>query len=401
MTEIRRRTALLFEILLAAALLFAAAACSSGPETKPTDGSPEAARQPAKVFAAYEHLERRARWLPADTQLVAVGDASYLWEFFAELVPPADGQASDKSVRAELLRQKLSKVWSDRVQIDLTAADSVVMGAGEERMALILDGKFSAPPAAERLQVNGYEVYRLQKPFEGAFQNEVLQMMASQVDLYMVMLEEPAGVAIFIDEGAVDRATTRVKAGLGSLAKTERLAEFKSLFALTKQARLVVAGAGAPPPEEAAQLDEQWAEPSSVESADQAVFAMGPNLQTSFRGSEQALDDIEAEIQDDIEAFRRNLEAMQTSYGAQSLLQGSASAVIAYLGESYVNALQKKRTDSTLTYRMPLPQSRSSAVLAGLLGLGLTDWLQMRGAALLRPRSPDEADKSAREVHEK
>ncbi len=397
MNACRHRFARLLCVALACVVSVAlgTAGCSTTPKPKEKT-PPVAAGQGAKAhFSAYNHLKQRARWLPADTQLVGVGDASYLWEFFGELIPPPapgdhaafgggpTGERAQAGVkaRAQALEAKLSDVWSKRVQLDLTSATSVVVGAGEQRMALILDGQFQPPPGAEKMTINGFQVYYLKKPFEGAFRSEFLQLMSQEIDLYMVMLEKPAGVAIFIDRQGVQNATARVRKGMDSLTGTDRLAEFKDLMDMTDGARLVVAGAGVPPEEQTP----PGQPPSSVESAEQVILGIGSSVQASFRGSKAALDDIDNEVQQDITQFRQRMQAMQASYRTNSLLEASAAALVAYLGEGYINAVQKKRGQGTLTYTLPLPEDRPAAALAGLLGLGLTDWLRVRGTALIEP----------------
>lgn len=356
--------------------------CKTGPEeadeqSAATETGAEEDR--AVDFGAFEHLERRAEWLPPNTELVAVADASYLWAFFGELVPSRDGDGATE--RAEDLKARLSSVFSERVRLDLTQVDSAVLAASENRVALLFDGTFERPEGADRLEMNGFEVLRLTRPFDGAFEGEFLRMMASQIDLWMVMLEEPSGVAIFVDELSVQQATARMARGEESLAGSERLASFEALFDLTDRARLIVAGAGAKADEEPAppggmQNGMQNGMQSGVESADEAILAFGPSVQASFRGSVSSLDQIEDEIQNNLARLQTQLREMDRVAPGETLLEASAGAVVAFLGESYIDALEVTREQDVLSYELPLPDSRSSAAVAAVVGLGLADWLE-------------------------
>lgn len=387
--ELKNR--LVAKLLIVAALFLGVGltGCKSGPEEADEQASATetgAQDERAVEFDALEHLERRAEWLPPNTELVAVADASYLWAFFGELVPSQDGD--DAGERAEDLKARLSSVFSDRVRLDLTQVDSAVLAASENRVALLFDGAFERPEGATRLEMNGFEVLRLTRPFEGAFQSEFLQLMAGQIDLFMVMLDEPRGVAIFVDELSVQQATARMARGEASLAGSERLATFQALFDLTDKARLIVAGAGAKADEEpdpaemqngmqdGMQDEMQNRMQSGVESAEEAILAFGPSVQASFRGSAPSLDQIEDEVQNNLARLQTQLRDMDRVAPGETLLEASAGAIVAFLGESYIDALEVTRQKDVLSYELPLPDSRSSAAVAAVVGLGLADWLE-------------------------
>ncbi|QDG53592.1 hypothetical protein FIV42_23460 [Persicimonas caeni] len=379
MIDNRRPTRLALMACLSTLLLAAGLwGCKSAPEeagaeSEATQQAVAERRAPAR-FEAFEHLNQRARWFPADTELVAVADAAYLWAFFGELVPADEGVSARE--RAAGLRERLSEVFRDRIRLDLTQANSAVMAASENRVALIFDGQFEPPQGATQLEMNGYEVFRLDQPFEGAFAGEFLQLMAGQLDLWMVMLEEPRGVAIFVDEMAVERATARMAQGAESLADSERLASFEALFELTDRGRLVVAGAGAQADEMPTTAPGSEMGASGVESADEAILAFGPSVQASFRGSAESLDQIEDEVQRNLARLQSQFRELDRVVPGETLLEASAGAIVAFLGESYIDALDVSRQGDVLSYALPLPENRSSAVVAAVLGLGLTDWLE-------------------------
>jgi type II secretory pathway pseudopilin PulG len=291
--------------------------------------------QPSALFKAY------AGWMPADTIAVGVGEPSLLWKFIYDSFPPAE-RGGD--AHFEAMRQDISQLITSRFGFDPSLADAIIIGGGQKWQVVVLQGDLGGELTKnESFEANGYKAYRFDLPGE-TFKRGPLQT------LWAVPLEEPAGMALFLNKESFAAAAAARAGKADGLAGTAKFEAFKELLKAGDGRQAVVAS----------HLDARYQRMLSAQlpfpSPQAAVVSLGDDLQAQVRGEKKTLDGMQILVENNYgqasSMVREKYEQRESLGAAQA-----AAAIMGYhLDRSYVEAFRMERSDGVLTVNSALPR---------------------------------------------
>jgi type II secretory pathway pseudopilin PulG len=311
--------------------------------------------QPGTIFEAY------AGWMPADTVAVAVGDPNVLWKLVQDAFPPAD-RGGDAHFDA--LRQDLSQLVARRLGFDPTLADAIIIAGGQRWQVVVLEGEFGSNLEKNKsFEANGYTAYRFDLPGEGLSDVPVKGVWA-------VPLEEPAGMAFFLDKESFAAASAARTGQADGLAGTAKLTAYKQLFRATDGRRAVVAS----------HLDASYQRMLSAQlpfpSPQAAVISLGDDLRAEVRGEKKALDGMQVLVENQYgkaKSMVRGTYQQRQNLGAAE----AAAAIVAYhLDQSYVDAFRMERGEGVLNVNTALPRGPGAMMIGGLAAIAIPAFIK-------------------------